>query len=332
MLAAVDPALLDRVRFPLGEQTKEETRAEAACAGLAAAARPRARRRASSPATTTATSSSARASRRRMDAIVDREGARVGRHDGHWRFTPGQRRGLRRRRRACRCTSCVPSRPTNTVVVGPRDELAVTSIDARGRLYLPVRGRGEAAPSLGARRRERVGDARRLLARARGARIRRRAWPVRGAVRRGRRRGRRRDHGRFLNRATRILRDDRARDLRRRHPRLRPRRVLRRERPRARVHAHPHGRDVRAALVVRQGHRARLPAGHRQGGRNGRPGQRPARQARRRDGQRRVDGGQRGHGRPRGLDGDHDAGEEGERPRGRRLARLLGVPRAPRRG
>ena len=39
MLAAVDPSLLDRVRFPLGEQTKDETRAEAAGAGLAAARR-----------------------------------------------------------------------------------------------------------------------------------------------------------------------------------------------------------------------------------------------------------------------------------------------------
>ena len=39
MLAAVDPALLERVRFPLGEQTKAETRAEAAAAGLAAARR-----------------------------------------------------------------------------------------------------------------------------------------------------------------------------------------------------------------------------------------------------------------------------------------------------
>ena len=39
MLAAVDPALLEHVRFPLGEQTKAETRVEAAAAGLAAAAR-----------------------------------------------------------------------------------------------------------------------------------------------------------------------------------------------------------------------------------------------------------------------------------------------------
>ena len=45
-----------------------------------------------------------------------------------------------------------------------------------------------------------------------------------------------------------------------------------------------------------------------------------------RDGQRRRDGGQRGHGRPRGLDGDHDAREEGEWPCRCRIAWLLGVP------
>src|SRR6476620_8955246 len=39
MLGAVNPALLARVRFPLGEQTKEATRAEAGAAGLAAAGR-----------------------------------------------------------------------------------------------------------------------------------------------------------------------------------------------------------------------------------------------------------------------------------------------------
>src|SRR5947208_9090905 len=39
MLARPDPRFLGRIRFPLGEQTKEETRAEAARAGLAAARR-----------------------------------------------------------------------------------------------------------------------------------------------------------------------------------------------------------------------------------------------------------------------------------------------------
>src|SRR5436190_21257060 len=39
MLGRLDPRLLERIWFPLGEQTKEETRAEAARAGLAAAGR-----------------------------------------------------------------------------------------------------------------------------------------------------------------------------------------------------------------------------------------------------------------------------------------------------
>ena len=40
MLATVDPALLDRVAFPLAEQGKQSTRREAAAAGLAVAERP----------------------------------------------------------------------------------------------------------------------------------------------------------------------------------------------------------------------------------------------------------------------------------------------------
>src|SRR5213083_352374 len=39
MLAGLDPRLLERIAFPLGETRKEETRAEAAAAGLAAATR-----------------------------------------------------------------------------------------------------------------------------------------------------------------------------------------------------------------------------------------------------------------------------------------------------
>jgi len=57
MLAALDPSRLDRISFPLGEQDKEATRAEAERAGV-----PRAKRRASSPATTTASSSAGRGS------------------------------------------------------------------------------------------------------------------------------------------------------------------------------------------------------------------------------------------------------------------------------
>ena len=95
MLARLDPRFLDRLWFPLGEQGKDETRAEAARAGLAGGARaPRARRRASSPAATTATSSSATGSAAEDGPVVDEDGNELGRHAGFWRFTPGQRKGL----------------------------------------------------------------------------------------------------------------------------------------------------------------------------------------------------------------------------------------------
>ena len=88
-------------------------------------------------ATTTARSSSARACALNAGAIVGEDGATLGAHDGHWKFTPGQRRGL----------GVNGTRPlyvlrtdaaTNTVTVGARDRLAVTSIEARGHLHVPV--------------------------------------------------------------------------------------------------------------------------------------------------------------------------------------------------
>ena len=94
MLATVDPRQLDRLWFPLGEQTKEQTRAEAAAAGLAVA------RRAESQEACFLAGDDYRAflGRHGLDAeegaIVDTRGERVGTHDGFWRFTPGQRRGL----------------------------------------------------------------------------------------------------------------------------------------------------------------------------------------------------------------------------------------------
>jgi len=138
MLAAVDPSLLDRVRFPLGEQTKDETRAEAAGAGLAAV------RRAESQEACFLGGDDYRAFLGRQGlrssegAVVDTDGVELGSHDGYWKFTPGQRRGVR----------VSAERPlyvletdaaTNTVTVGARDRLAVTSVEARGRLYAPVR-------------------------------------------------------------------------------------------------------------------------------------------------------------------------------------------------
>ena len=141
MLATIDPASLARVRFPLGEQSKEETRSEAARAGLAAAGRVE-----SQEACFLAGGDYRRFLERhgvapREGTVVLESGEPVGRHDGFWRFTPGQRRGL----------GLATARPlyvlgtdeaSNTVVVGPRDALAARRVEVEGRLYVPV-GRAE---------------------------------------------------------------------------------------------------------------------------------------------------------------------------------------------
>ena len=138
MLAPLDPRLLDRIGFPLGEQTKDETRAEAAAAGLEAATRaPRARRHASSPATTTATSSSARGSSARGRPIVDEDGTRaraprrlLALHSGP---APGHRR--RGRRAALRAP---PDAGDEQRRRRPARARSPDEVARRGRLYAPV--------------------------------------------------------------------------------------------------------------------------------------------------------------------------------------------------
>jgi tRNA-uridine 2-sulfurtransferase len=138
MLARLDPARLGRIAFPLGEQTKEETRAEARRAGLTAAGR------AESQEACFLAGDDYRSFLERHGlsavegSIVDEQGQELGRHEGYWRYTAGQRRGL----------GVAAGQPlyalranarSNTVVVGPRAALARTTVSARGRLYVPVR-------------------------------------------------------------------------------------------------------------------------------------------------------------------------------------------------
>ena len=137
MLAALDPRFLPRLWFPLGEQDKEETRAEAERAGLAAA------RRAESQEACFLAGDDYRAFLARQGlgpregAVVAEDGRELGRHDGHWGFTPGQRRGLG-------VASPEPlyvlgTKPfANAVVVGPRESLARSRVEARGRLHAQV--------------------------------------------------------------------------------------------------------------------------------------------------------------------------------------------------
>jgi tRNA-specific 2-thiouridylase len=142
MLARLDPRRLAHVEFPLGTQTKSETRAEAAAAGLAAAGRPESQEACFLAGGDYRTFLERHGLSPARGALVDENGVELGEHDGYWRFTPGQRRGL----------GVAASEPlyaletdagANTVVVGPRASLARRGVTARGRLFAPA-GRVEA--------------------------------------------------------------------------------------------------------------------------------------------------------------------------------------------
>jgi tRNA-specific 2-thiouridylase len=137
MLARLDPVRLDRISFPLGEQTKEETRAEAARAGLAAAGRGESQEACFLAGDDYRAFLERRGLEPAEGAIVDEDGRELGRHSGHWRFTPGQRRGLGVSAGEPLYALRSDAR-TNTVVVGPREALARSSVEATGRLYVPV--------------------------------------------------------------------------------------------------------------------------------------------------------------------------------------------------
>jgi tRNA-specific 2-thiouridylase len=137
MLATVRPQTLGRVAFPLGEQTKDDTRRHARLAGLAAATR------AESQEACFLAGDDYRAFLEREGLapapgpIVDESGRELGRHDGVWRFTPGQRRGIG-------VASGEPlyalrTEPaTATLVVGPKRSLACTTVAVEGSLYVPI--------------------------------------------------------------------------------------------------------------------------------------------------------------------------------------------------
>jgi tRNA-uridine 2-sulfurtransferase len=133
MLAALDAALLERLWFPLGGQTKAATRAEAVAAGLPAASRPESQEACFLGGDDYRAFLERSGLEPAAGQIVDETGETIGTHDGFWRFTPGQRRGLR-------VSGCEPlyalttDARTNTVVAGPRRALARRHVSVRGRL------------------------------------------------------------------------------------------------------------------------------------------------------------------------------------------------------
>jgi tRNA-specific 2-thiouridylase len=131
MLAALAPASLARMRFPLGELRKPEVRELAREAGLPVADK----RESQDLCFLAGTGKSAFLARHggvreRPGAIVDRAGRTVGRHRGQHLFTIGQRKGLG-------VAGDEPlyvlakDRGANTVTVGTRAELATTEVAVR---------------------------------------------------------------------------------------------------------------------------------------------------------------------------------------------------------
>jgi tRNA-specific 2-thiouridylase len=137
MLARVEPADLEHVSFPLGGQTKAETRAEAERAGLAVAQRQESQEACFLAGDDYRAFLERRGLLARPGPIVDEDGQEVGRHDGYWRFTPGQRRGIGVSAQAP-LYAIRSDAATNTVVVGGRESLARRTVDADGRLYVAV--------------------------------------------------------------------------------------------------------------------------------------------------------------------------------------------------
>ena len=139
MLAGLDPRFLDRLWFPLGAQTQG---GDAPGGAGRPVSRPPADAESQEACFLGGADYREFLARHGVDAgegpIVDESGREVGRHNGFWRYTPGQRRGL-----GIATGSPVyalsTDASTNTVVVGPRESLARTRVTSRaGRLFVPV--------------------------------------------------------------------------------------------------------------------------------------------------------------------------------------------------
>jgi tRNA-uridine 2-sulfurtransferase len=131
MLAALPPAMLNRVRFPLTELTKPEVREIAARHSLSVAKKPE-----SQDLCFLAGQGKRRFLRRhgglgeREGDVVDRSGRTLGRHRGHHNFTVGQRRGIGVSAPEPLYVLATDA-AANTVTVGSRAELATNRVRIR---------------------------------------------------------------------------------------------------------------------------------------------------------------------------------------------------------
>jgi tRNA-specific 2-thiouridylase len=132
MLAAVEPELVARLEFPLGELRKPQVRKLARAAGMAVAEKPESQDLCFLAGIGRDDFLQRHAGRGDdPGAIVDADGREIGRHEGAWRFTVGQRKGL----------GVAAPEPlyvldvdpaSNTVTAGARRELATRHVRVIG--------------------------------------------------------------------------------------------------------------------------------------------------------------------------------------------------------
>ncbi|MEU8655993.1 tRNA 2-thiouridine(34) synthase MnmA [Actinoplanes philippinensis] len=133
VLAVLTRAQLDRAVFPLGDSTKEQVRAEAAARGLAVADKPDSHDICFISDGDTRGFLESRLGSAPGDIVDGRTGEKLGTHNGAYGFTIGQRKGLDLRVPAAdgRPRYVLSITPvTNTVTVGPREDLAVDVVTA----------------------------------------------------------------------------------------------------------------------------------------------------------------------------------------------------------
>jgi tRNA-specific 2-thiouridylase len=137
VLAVLRPDQLRRAMFPLGASTKDQVRKEAAARGLGVADKPDSHDVCFIADGDTRGFLRTQLGRAPGD-IVDADGAVLGRHDGSYGFTIGQRKGLGLDRPAAdgRPRFVLSIEPVSrTVTVGPAEALDVLEIEARGPVW-----------------------------------------------------------------------------------------------------------------------------------------------------------------------------------------------------
>jgi tRNA-specific 2-thiouridylase len=139
MLAALSPATIRRLRFPLGDLAKPRVREIAREHGLSVADKPDSQDLCFLAGTgRSAFLERHGGMRERPGQILDRRGRVLGRHRGHHGFTVGQRRGLGVGGGSEPLYVVATDARANTVTVGPREALARTTVAVRGlRLHRP---------------------------------------------------------------------------------------------------------------------------------------------------------------------------------------------------